>query len=161
MARRFQPRTSPFCEIISPEELANDILKSGARGVTISGGEPFEQSEELKILLSLLAKAGVDDIIIYSGGDGEDLLRDNPWLMSLAGCLIEGSFRRDLPTEAAWKGSENQRALIFRNQSLYADWLRARKGELQLATHRGNLFLIGVPKIGDAEKLLGANNGSD
>lgn len=161
MARRFQPRTSPFSESASPEELAKYILESGASGATISGGEPFEQADELKTLLFILSKGGLDDIIIYSGGNGDDLLREHPWVKSLAGCLIDGAFRRDLPTEAAWKGSENQRALIFRNPSLYETWLRSRKGELQVANRGENLFLIGVPRIGDAEKILGENSGPD
>ena len=112
-------------------------------------------------LLALLAKAGLEDIIIYSGHMAEDLLKAHPWLPRLSACLIDGPFMRGLPTEAAWKGSANQRAWIFKKPTLYAEWLGSAKGRLQAARKGGALCLIGIPRIGDAEKLLGRSDGSD
>ncbi len=161
MAARFQPPISPCSEELSPEELAGDILSRGATGLTVSGGEPFEQAEELKTLLSLLAAKSYADVIVYSGYSGEKLARSHPWIKDYVACLIDGSFERDKPTDSAWRGSANQSALIFRHRELYEGWLRSRKGELQIASRGDNLYLIGIPKIGDAEKLLGSNNGLD
>lgn len=155
MATHFQARDSPFAENISPDDLARDIRLSGAAGVSISGGEPFEQAEELHALLKLLAQAGIEDIIIYSGATLEDLCRQYPWITVLASCLIDGAFMRNMPTWDGWRGSANQRVSIFRHQSLYENWLRTPKGQLQLARHGDNTFMLGIPRIEDAEKLLG------
>lgn len=38
-----------------------------AEGVTVSGGEPFDQPEALKARLSGLRRKGVGDIFVYSG----------------------------------------------------------------------------------------------
>ena len=47
-------------------------------GVTISGGEPFAQTSELRKLVELFANAGVEDILIYTGYTIEELIdKDN------------------------------------------------------------------------------------
>lgn len=161
MAQSFQPPSSPDCEELAPRELLADIVARRPEGVTISGGEPFEQPEELKSLLLLLRAAGIMDIIIYSGFSGECLLELCPWLPRLASCLIDGPFVDSLPTEAGWKGSGNQRAWIFRYFPAYADWLAAPKGRLQPARQGQNLYLLGIPRMGDAARLLGRNHGQN
>ena len=159
MARSFQDAAAPSAEELEPAALAREIWASGARAATISGGEPFEQGEALKILLDCLRGYGMRDIIVYSGFEGGELLEKHPWLPSRVACLIDGAFREDLPDEAAFRGSANQRAWIFRDGPRYAAWLNERKGRLQTAVSGHNLYLLGVPRVGDARRLLELDNG--
>lgn len=136
-------------------EIAAICRKANCPGVTISGGEPFEQAEELKIFLQTLQEAAVADILLYTGRDCGLLLREYPWIASYCACVIDGPFMRDLPTDAAWSGSANQRAWLFRPLPDYAAWLREKKGRLQTAIAGGRVYLLGIPRVGDAEYLLG------
>lgn len=161
MARSFQPKKSSQSKEISAPELFADIEASGAKAVTISGGEPFEQATELKAILALLNSNGMADIILYSGFNGEYLLERFPWISSLVSCLIDGPFEKSDPSEASWKGSSNQRAWIFKPLAAYAKWLASRKSELQLVRNSGNIYMLGIPRTRDVIKLLGVNYGPD
>ena len=87
------------------------------RGITLSGGEPFEQAEAL-IPLARAVAAQSKDIVIYSGYTFEELLEKGQRepavleLLSLACLLVDGRFilaQRDLTLR--FRGSSNQRLL--------------------------------------------------
>ena len=87
------------------------------RGITLSGGEPFEQAQALIPLARAVAAQG-KDIVIYSGYTFEELLEKGQWdpavleLLSLACLLVDGRFilaQRDLTLR--FRGSANQRLL--------------------------------------------------
>lgn len=100
------------------EKIIEEIdKKSGEQdGVTILGGEPFDQPESLQILVEKL-KAKKYHLVIYSGYTLESLLERKSEIINriLANTdlLIEGSFQRELASKAGeYRGSSNQR-LIF------------------------------------------------
>lgn len=136
-------------------EIAGICRARDFQGVTISGGEPFEQAEDLEILLRGLNKAGLTDILVYTGRDCGLLLKEYPWIAKYCACVVDGPFRRDLPDEAVWRGSANQKAWLFRRLPGYAAWLREKKGRLQTALVGNGVYLLGIPRSGDAEYLLG------
>lgn len=136
-------------------EIAAICREKECPGVTISGGEPFEQAEELEIFLKTLAGFGIADILLYTGRDCSLLLGKYPWIASYCACVVDGPFRRDLPDETAWRGSANQKAWLFRALPGYAAWLREKKGRLQTVVAGNKVYMLGIPRIGDAEYLLG------
>jgi anaerobic ribonucleoside-triphosphate reductase activating protein len=91
--------------------------KSGEHdGVSILGGEPLDQPESLQILVEKL-KAKNYHLVIYSGYTLEDLLARGQEsvnrILSNTDLLIDGSFRRELASNAGeYRGSSNQRLIL-------------------------------------------------
>lgn len=93
------------------------------RGITLSGGEPFEQADGLLALARAVCHRG-KDVVAYSGYTFEQLLEKGKKepnvieLLSLCCLLVDGRFvqaQRDLSLR--FRGSRNQR-LIDPQQSL-------------------------------------------
>ena len=87
------------------------------KGVTISGGEPFDQAEGCAVLAARLRAEGYD-VWIYTGYLLEDLKEraksDAPTRMLLenANTLVDGPYIEDLQSyELKWRGSSNQRII--------------------------------------------------
>lgn len=91
--------------------------KSGEHdGVTILGGEPFDQPESLLILVENL-KAKNYHLVIYSGYILESLLARQSEsvnrVLAKTDLLIDGSFQRELAKRAGeYRGSSNQRLIL-------------------------------------------------
>lgn len=94
------------------------IIKKKAtqiQGLTLSGGEPFLQAEELAVLAREAKKLGLD-IVTYTGFRYEDLLAaglpGSQELLEVTDILIDGPFEvehKDLGL--AFRGSSNQRMI--------------------------------------------------
>ncbi len=84
------------------------------RGVTFSGGEPFEQAAELAELGRLLKAEGYE-VAAYTGYTFEQLLEGTPEqvkLLSVLDVLIDGPFvMAEKSLELNFRGSRNQRVL--------------------------------------------------
>lgn len=82
---------------------------SGLRGLTLSGGEPFEQAEACATLARLVRERG-GDVVVFSGHTLAEL-RQTPGASALLGVtdvLVDGRYERDRPSRAAMRSSENQ-----------------------------------------------------
>ncbi|HRZ82088.1 MAG TPA: 4Fe-4S single cluster domain-containing protein [Candidatus Hydrogenedentes bacterium] len=108
--------------------LAERLLKIEAplAGVTVSGGEPFDQAEALAELLERLLTARPEwNSLLYTGYTlGELAARpDASRLLSMTDILVDGPFRRDVPQAHPLAGSGNQGVhyLTDRGRSLRAD----------------------------------------
>lgn len=93
------------------------------RGITLSGGEPFEQAAALLPLAQAVHRRG-KDVVVFSGYTFEELLERGQkhleiiQLLSLCCLLVDGRFdqaQRDLSLR--FRGSRNQR-LVAPQQSL-------------------------------------------
>lgn len=159
MSGQYKPYNMPSTRWAAPEELGREIIIAckdfDCGGITISGGEPFEQAVELRQLCAYLHSRNLEDILVYSGFAAEYLLALYPWIEDLIGCVIDGPFMENFPTEAVWKGSGNQQAWIFNNVQKYRKWLTENKNSLQIVTDAQNVHIIGIPRMGDANILLG------
>lgn len=95
------------------EEIASNHL---TQGVTLSGGEPFDQCEEVLELARELKARGYN-LWIYSGYLFEDLMSGHPHekapeLLKCCDILVDGPFVEDLKSyDLKWKGSSNQRVI--------------------------------------------------
>jgi anaerobic ribonucleoside-triphosphate reductase activating protein len=124
-------------------------------GVTVSGGEPFDQPEALLAILRELRAARIGDVLIYTSYLTGELTEKYPDLPRLAAAIIDGPFDKNSPAEASWKGSENQTLTILkpRYKRRYELWERTTKRKMQLAGDERGVFVIGIPRAPDAEYI--------
>jgi anaerobic ribonucleoside-triphosphate reductase activating protein len=122
-------------------------------GITISGGEPFDQPEELKALLNELnpwrVSAGFD-ILCYSGRSLKYLENHHSDILSNLDFLIPEPFVEKLPTEAVWRGSANQPLLAL--SELGRNKLKLPinyTSGLQVQVDNNVVWFIGIPRRGD------------
>lgn len=92
---------------------ANPLLK----GVTLSGGEPFEQAAALAMLAAQVREAG-KDVITYTGYTWENLLarageeKEIRELLDASDFLVDGPFLQERRNpDLLFRGSDNQRII--------------------------------------------------
>ena len=90
----------------------------GLDGVTISGGEPFDQPQALAALLDALAhwrtiEARDFDILCYSGYPLATLQKKHAALLARLDALIPEPFVEAQPLEKLWRGSANQPLVLL------------------------------------------------
>ena len=140
---------------------------SGIDGITISGGEPFEQPEALAALLGALDawRAGLGrpfDILCYSGLPLRGIERRHAGILALLDVLIPEPYvhKRRSATPAArtpWRGSGNQPLvpLTRLGRKRYGGEAPDAAGapRIQLSVDRGAVWFIGIPGPGDMERM--------
>lgn len=120
-------------------------------GVTISGGEPFEQVEDLLIMVKYFKEKGIDDILIYTGYTMKELLDKHDKrieaILSEIAVLIDGPYNAELNFDIGnLKGSENQR-IYFMNEQLKEkyDEYYSDKRVMQEVQIDNYLIAVGIP----------------
>jgi anaerobic ribonucleoside-triphosphate reductase activating protein len=122
-------------------------------GLTISGGEPFDQADGLLLLVETLRSrdwlGGERDLLTYSGYSEKKLRRLSAELFDLSDVVITEPYRRDLAPEGL-RGSSNQR--LHRNTPLAERRYPAEaltRAPLEGAWVDGRILLSGVPSTGE------------
>lgn len=158
------PYTWDFKQIYkrTVNEILEEIIQfnnSIPDGITISGGEPFDQPDALYMLLRKLRESGFKDITAYSGYNFEHLKEKYSHILELMDALIDGPFVQGLKTDYSWKGSDNQQMIILTdNKELKEAYLehmkrKCNKRELQIIECGNKVFIIGIPKQQDMEVI--------
>lgn len=104
--------------VLIGEIVAEIEKRSGEHdGVTILGGEPFDQTESLEILVERLKDKGFH-LTIYTGFTVESLLARNSEtvnkILAKTDLLIDGTFDRTLTKNAGeYRGSSNQKLIFY------------------------------------------------
>ncbi|MBR5346978.1 MAG: radical SAM protein, partial [Deltaproteobacteria bacterium] len=149
------PENQPFDRsfAVSVDTLMEELAPALAErpGVTISGGEPLDQKEALLDLLGRFNALGIRDILLYSGYLKEKILAACPELPERIAALIDGPYVEGAATSAPWKGSENQKLTIFREEyrERYEVWSEDRERRMQLVRKGTERYLIGIPRQED------------
>lgn len=134
-------------------------------GLTISGGEPTEQPDALRLLLSgvdKLRSEGVftGDVLCYTGLDEADFHAVAPWADRFIDAIITGPFRITEPTTLLWRGSANQRLIPIseRGERVYGPYQDAGtdQPDIQFTVSDGQVWMIGIPRRGDLQQLEAA-----
>lgn len=99
---------------MSPEEILKEFDLNKIEGLTVSGGEPFDQREELKKLLTLAEEKQLNTLV-YSGYVYEQLLSNNFEVLRHCNYIIDGPYMKDKPSKCRWAGSGNQRFLQLKD----------------------------------------------
>jgi anaerobic ribonucleoside-triphosphate reductase activating protein len=136
-------------------------LAGPVEGVTISGGEPFQQPEALAGLLDGIdgwraGRAPRPDVLVYSGYPIARLRRDHPALLARCDAVVAGPYLERRNSGARWRGSDNQEIVPL--TALGA----ARYGAaddpsdapaMQVAVEAGQVWYIGIPRRGDLDRM--------
>ena len=98
---------------IRPQEL-EELLCNSSNGITISGGEPLEQFDELTLMIYGFAKQQNKSVWLYTGYEFEQV-EPYIWRM-LANCglevVVDGQFHEDKKDpNLLFRGSSNQRLI--------------------------------------------------
>lgn len=105
---------------VSVDALVRLALRHQYDGISVSGGEPFYQSEELAQLLEECRLHGLDTLV-YTGYTYEELSAASNQALRHCDYLIDGEYRREIPSRCRWAGSGNQRFLRLQDGKLVAD----------------------------------------
>lgn len=144
----------------------NDVIEltrnwlAQADGVTISGGEPFDQTDALCDLLTRIRRAHQGDILVYSGYSVESLAPKLAAFDGLIDALIADPFDSDAAQSLALRGSDNQRLLTFTplGETRYRSFDRAlnrfdRQLDIMFDDTTGQVWFAGIPRRGDLGRL--------
>ena len=137
---------------------------AAVEGVTISGGEPFDQPVALAALLRALdawrRRARLDfDFLCYSGYPLRTLERDHAALLALLDAVIPEPYVDRLPLTHVWRGSSNQSLvpLSARGRARYAPFVDASADaagkKMQVSIEGGRVWMIGIPARGDMARV--------
>jgi len=129
-------------------------------GVTISGGEPFEQPQALRALLDGLGawrrEKQLDfDILCYSGMPQRRLEKDHADILARLDAIIPEPYVDGLPQGNVWRGSRNQPLvpLTARGHTRYAAHVEqaadAHGKRMQASVDGKRVWMIGIPARGD------------
>lgn len=158
---RDRQREMPVAQLLA---WCRQVAKDGLDGVTISGGEPFEQPLALSQLLDGLrawrTKEGLDfDLLCYSGYPLATLRKRHARLLEKLDAVIAEPYVDSLPATQLWRGSANQKLELLseRGRERYADYLEAPIAEvakrMQVSVDGSRVWYIGIPARGDMQAL--------
>jgi anaerobic ribonucleoside-triphosphate reductase activating protein len=97
---------------LSVGEIVSRIPLGEVGGISVSGGEPFEQPEELLGLLVSARRLGLHTLV-YSGFTYGELRESARGILREIDILIDGPYIRDIPPASPWAGSGNQRIICL------------------------------------------------
>lgn len=134
---------------------------STANGVTITGGEPFDQAPALAELLhSLRSHLAADiDILVYSGYPIAAIQNHLDQWPGLIDALISAPFEVNAPQTQALMGSDNQELHLLTplGHARFRPFQRCRQVEDDrldvMFDADGTAWLAGIPRRGDMERL--------
>ena len=137
----------------SPIELFEIIKNFEVDGITISGGDPLEQEDELLELLMLLSTIRLrKGVILFSGFTraeiSSNIIREK--CLSYIDVLIDGRYEKNLKVDFSLKGSSNQEFYFFSNKIL-SDELHFDQ-EIEISSLEGDIMMTGFPNI--SRKIL-------
>lgn len=144
-----------WCEQVSAGQLD---------GITISGGEPFEQPAALRALLEGLQRWRRRrrlrfDVLCYSGLPLARLRREHAPLLALLDAVIAEPFVHTQPSDHPWLGSANQRLvpLSALGRERYAPGAPMPDAppskRMQLLVDGQKVWYVGIPAHGDMDRL--------
>ena len=132
-----------------------------ADGVTISGGEPFDQFDALRALLRGLRSRGPGDILVYSGHPLEALQVPLRHAEGLIDGLMSDPYLAAAGQTRALRGSDNQRLSLLtdlgRERLAGLDRLHSPADKVLdiMFDDDGSVWMAGIPRHDDLLRLRG------
>jgi anaerobic ribonucleoside-triphosphate reductase activating protein len=160
----WERREETAIEVAAVVEWVESLDPDKLDGLTISGGEPFDQPDALRVLLGALGQWRARqwrqvDLLCYSGYSLSRLRRRAPAALTELDAVITGPYVQGRPTDLVWRGSENQRlvALSPLGRERYGPYIdeRPEKPPLQFAVEEDAIRCIGIPRPEDMRRLEG------
>lgn len=146
---------------VTAQELVDNMESwlSQCDGVTISGGEPFDQLPGLASLLNEIRKRFETNILVFSGYSYETLQESESRWGGLIDALVSDPFEASIGQTKALRGSDNQRlhCLTPNGRALFSSYeRRLSENDKRLDVmfdDDGTVWLSGIPARGDMARL--------
>ena len=128
-------------------------------GITISGGEPFDQFDALLAIVTQLREKTKVDILVYTGYSIEDINDQLQQIKPYIDVLISDPFQRQSSQTLRLRGSDNQRLHCFTSQAKekFAYYQQAVTTEDKVLDvmfdAEGVIWFAGIPRRDDFIKL--------
>jgi len=128
-------------------------------GITISGGEPFDQFDALLAIVAQLREKTKVDILVYTGYSIEDINDQLQQIKPYIDVLISDPFQRQSSQTLRLRGSDNQRLHCFTSQAKekFAYYQQAVTTEDKVLDvmfdAEGVIWFAGIPRRDDFIKL--------
>ena len=135
---------------------------SGIEGITLSGGDPFDQPGlALLEFLQLVRKDGQLSVMCYTGRTLEELMTSpendlNRQILDYVDILVDGPYEQLKNEGHQWRGSSNQKIhfLTERYMHLRSEILESKNRGVEIDLSLDNrLTLTGIPEIGFIKRL--------
>jgi anaerobic ribonucleoside-triphosphate reductase activating protein len=150
-------------ERISPRELAGRVAAiEGIEGVTLSGGDPFDQPlDALVDFLRELRACSDLSVLCYTGRTLEQLRRGThrnlqEHALEYVDILIDGLYVQSLNDGTVWRGSSNQRVHFltprYRHLAEWVEESRNRRVEVRVLAD-DVIEITGIPPAGYLARL--------
>lgn len=142
-------------QLLDSEELARRALATpDLEGVSVLGGEPFEQAEAVADFCARVRAGGLG-VMVYSGYTADELRsRSEPGVAALLAAtdlLADGRYVREQPEpRRRWLGSANQRLHFFTARYSPDDPRFSTPNTVELRLENGRLTVNGWPGLADA-----------
>lgn len=120
-------------------------------GFTITGGDPFYQSEELAMLIDKILTIS-DDIIIYTGFTLKQLQKKNDpninKILNSIAVLIDGPYIESRNDNSFMVGSNNQQKIILNKkyQEIYEKYFQENTNQIQNFILNDSVVSVGIHK---------------
>lgn len=130
-----------------------------ADGITVSGGEPFDQPEALAALLTALRLRSAADIFVYTGHPFAAVAGALAGMPGLIDAVMSDPFDLAAPQTLALRGSDNQRLhlLTALGRERFAAYDRPVEahdlGVDLMLDDEGTVWLAGIPARDDLHRL--------
>jgi anaerobic ribonucleoside-triphosphate reductase activating protein len=148
----FNPHTHPqkLGQSISVDLLAGRILQHAPKleGITISGGEPFQQTKPLTQILQIVRAKSSLSVIVFSGYTWEEL-QNRPGAAQLIACcdvLIAGRYQQTHRLAIGLSGSSNKTMHFFTTRYSPLDLHTVPQAEVLIETD-GTVTLSGIEPV--------------
>ena len=138
---------------LSPLQLFEIVKNFEVDGVTISGGDPLEQEDELLELLMLLSTMRLrKGVILFSGFTRAEISSNfiREQCLKYIDVLIDGRYEKNLKIDFSLRGSSNQEFYFFSNK-ISSDELSFDQ-EIEISSLEGDIMMTGFPNI--SRKIL-------
>jgi len=151
----FNPETwsNNIFKELSPRQIFELVKNFEVDGVTISGGDPLEQEDELLELLMLISTIRLSKgVILFSGFTraeiSSNIIREK--CLSYIDVLIDGRYEKNLKVDFSLKGSSNQEFYFFSNKISSSELVFDQ--EIEISCLEEDIMMTGFPNI--SKKIL-------
>lgn len=152
---------APGRGITSIEEVVNAVRQwiPAADGITISGGEPFDQTGALLELLRRLRSLTEADVLVFTGHPWSKIREAADASSGLIDALVSGPFDVNQPQTLALRGSDNQELhlLTALGEARFASFQRpvaeAERILDVMFDDCGDVWFAGIPSRDDFRRL--------
>ncbi len=137
----------------SPRQIFELVKNFEVDGITISGGDPLEQEDELLELLMLLSSIRLSKgIILFTGFTraeiSSNIIREE--CLRYIDVLIDGRYEKNLKVDFSLRGSSNQEFYFFSNKVSMSELVFDQ--EIEISCLEGDIMMTGFPNI--SRKIL-------